>query len=78
VTDIDDGVPAWWDRLDGDQRSTVEHAAQSRTLDEKGRRVLTDTGCPMPPTALKYDDTEGWVWQEPLREYVLLQAQFDL
>ena len=72
-----DGVPAWWDSLDDERRSRIVLAAQSRVLDDDGRAALDDPRCPMPPTTIKYDDTEGLVWQEPLRQYVLLQPWWD-
>lgn len=75
MSGLDDGVPTWWDRLNNDQRSPIKQAAQTKRLDEDGRRALADTGCPMSPTAIRYDDNPelAYVWPESLREFVIDQ-----
>lgn len=83
MSGLDDGVPAWWDRLDGERQAQIEQAARSRVLDDNDRRALDEASCPMAPYVhLKHVDglegaTEGYVWREPLRQYVLLQPWWD-
>ena len=78
MIELDEGVPAWWDRLDDGQREQFVDASQNRRLDDNARDALLSSGCPVnPTTAVKYDDTEGYVWFEPIRQYVLLQPWWD-
>lgn len=82
MSGLNDGVPAWWDRLGVERQARIEQAAQSRVLDDDGRRALDEASCPMAPyTHLRHVDlegaTEGYVWREQLREYVLLHPWWD-
>lgn len=76
IVPLDDRVPGWWDNLDNDQRSQIKQAAQSQRLDQAGRQLLSDTDCPMTPTAIGDGLNLGnaYEWPDSLRQFVLDQA----
>lgn len=75
MSGLDKHVIQWWDRLNNDQRSRVQQAAENHRLDPAGVKALIDTRCPIGPVGSRWeaDPEYSWTWPESLRQFVLDQ-----